>query len=103
MFGETFGDVAGGAIILVAGFRPRRTENGHGRTNFRKRLEGIHELGHDAENAPGVFAAHAKSGVAHGRSIVAAAKGDKLWLAFVLLLVLVLEMIGFGVASIKNG
>ena len=66
--GKFPGNVMRGAVILVAGLHPRRAENAHGGAGLGKRQERVHEFGHDAENAPRIFA-HMKSGVTHGGSI----------------------------------
>ena len=53
---QAFGNRHGGMIIFVIRAHPRGAENGDGGTGLRKRLEGIHELGHDAKNAPRILA-----------------------------------------------
>src|SRR5208282_1069659 len=66
---QAFGNRRGGTVIFVVWACPRGTENGDRGANLRKRLEGIHKLGHDAENAPGILADEG-SGFAHGCRII---------------------------------
>jgi len=73
MLGQTLRDVLCGAIIWLAGFGPGGTENRHRRAGLRKGLKRIHELGHDAEDAPRIFADEVV--VAHGRNIMALTEG----------------------------
>jgi len=62
---QAFGNGGGGAVILVIGLGPGGAEDRHGRADLGHALEGVHKLGHDAEDAPGIFVD--KSGVvAHG-------------------------------------
>jgi hypothetical protein len=50
-------------------------KNRDGGIDLGQRLEGIHELGHDAEDAPRVFADEIV--VAHAGNIIATADGNK--------------------------
>ena len=64
VLGEFLGEILRGAIILVIRLGARGAKNRHGRADLGQRLKRIHELGHDAENAPRVFADEIV--VAHG-------------------------------------
>ena len=52
---QPLGDGRGRPIIRVTRLGPSRAENGCRLPDLRHRLEGIHELRHDAENAPGIL------------------------------------------------
>ncbi len=69
MFGQSFGDVMRGAIILVTRFCPRGAKDRDRRAGLGQRLERIHELSHDAENAPRILT-NESIAVAHGCNII---------------------------------
>jgi len=66
VLGEALGDVVRGAIKFVGRLGARGAKNRHGRADLGQRLKRIHELGHDAEDAPRVFADEIV--VAHGQN-----------------------------------
>ena len=53
---QPLGNGDGRAVIPVRRFRSSGAENRHRRADLGHRLERVHELGHDAENAPGILA-----------------------------------------------
>ena len=76
VFGETLGDFHGGAVIFIRRFGAGRAEDGDGGADVRHGLEGIHELRHDAEDAPGILV-DKRVAVAHGDTLDPTGGGDK--------------------------
>jgi hypothetical protein len=52
--GEGASELLGPSIVLFAGLAPSGTEHRHAFRDPRERLEALDELGHDAEDPPGV-------------------------------------------------